>query len=104
MLLAVVAIAGKVLAGLTLPGRGTRRWTVGIGMIPRGEVGLIFASIGLQARVIHAPLYAALIFVVICTTFVTPPLLKLVSGRSGPDDGADTIGVAEAMQSLPSTL
>jgi Kef-type K+ transport system membrane component KefB len=77
-LLLLTAIAGKVLGGLIVPGRGVRRWTIGIGMIPRGEVGLIFAGIGLQRHVIGDALYAAIIFVVLCTTFLTPPLLKLL--------------------------
>lgn len=78
-LLVTTAIVGKVLGGLTVPCRGLNRWTVGVGMIPRGEVGLIFAGIGLKAHVIGDSLYAAIIFVVIVTTFVTPPLLKVVT-------------------------
>ncbi|HZP80998.1 MAG TPA: cation:proton antiporter [Chthonomonadaceae bacterium] len=86
-LLFVVALIGKVLGGLSVPGRGTKRWTVGIGMIPRGEVGLIFASIGLSKHVINDALYAAIILVVILTTFITPPLLKLAASRPGPKGG-----------------
>ena len=75
--LVAVAIIGKIAGGLTVPGRGLRRWTIGIGMIPRGEVGLIFAGVGLKAGIVDAALYADAVFVVLCTTLVTPPLLKL---------------------------
>jgi Kef-type K+ transport system membrane component KefB len=85
--LLAVAILGKIIGGLALPDRRTKRLAVGIGMIPRGEVGLIFASIGLQSKIINDALYAAIIFVVICTTFVTPPLLKIVVGRTGLKGG-----------------
>ncbi len=78
--LTVMAIVGKLLAGLGAP-RGTRL-AVAIGMIPRGEVGLIFASIGVGLtikgqRVVEPTTFAALVVMVIITTFVTPPLLKL---------------------------
>ena len=94
--LALVAVLGKILAGLSVPGKGLRRWTVGIGMIPRGEVGLIFASIGLSQHVIDDALYAAIIFVVVVTTFMTPPLLKWVAGRNVSKGG-------EHCASLPDT-
>ena len=50
---------------------------IGLGMLPRGEVGLIFATIGLQTGVLGDDLYAALLLVVLVTTLVTPPLLKV---------------------------
>ena len=49
---------------------------IGIGMIPRGEVGLIFATIGLQEGVLDNDLYAALLLVVLATTLAAPPLLR----------------------------
>jgi Kef-type K+ transport system membrane component KefB len=70
----VVAVAGKLVSGL--PVRGADRLAVGIGMIPRGEVGLIFASIGLTSGVLDATQYGALIAVVLGTTVITPPWLK----------------------------
>ena len=85
MVLTVVAIAAKLATGLAVYQRGVRRWPVGVGMIPRGEVGLIFAGIGLSAGVIPAGLYAALVVMVMLTTFVTPPWLKtLYRGAPGP--------------------
>ena len=56
----------------------------GSGMLPRGEVGLIFATIGLQNGVLGDDLYAALLLVVLVTTLVTPPLLKFRYRRSAP--------------------
>lgn len=85
-LLFIVAIIGKVVGGLTVPMRIAKRWTIGVGMIPRGEVGLIFASIGLSAKVIDSAMYAAIILVVILTTFITPPLLRSIAARSGADE------------------
>jgi Kef-type K+ transport system membrane component KefB len=76
--LTLVAIASKLLAGLAVYHPGTRRWPVGVGMVPRGEVGLIFAGAGLAAMVVAPDLYSALVVVVMITTFVAPAWLKLL--------------------------
>jgi Kef-type K+ transport system membrane component KefB len=76
MLITVVAVASKLAAGLAVYQRGVRRWPVAVGMVPRGEVGLIFAGVGLSAGVIAGDLYSALIVVVMATTFAAPPWLK----------------------------
>jgi Kef-type K+ transport system membrane component KefB len=81
LLLTAVAIASKLAAGLAVYQRGVRRWPVGVGMVPRGEVGLIFAGAGLSAGVIAGDLYSALVVVVMLTTFVAPPWLKLLYRR-----------------------
>jgi Kef-type K+ transport system membrane component KefB len=78
--LTVAAILGKQACALGVLDRATDRLAVGLGMIPRGEVGLIFASIGQQLVVGGAPVvsgdtFAALVVMVIVTTLVTPPLL-----------------------------
>jgi len=78
--LCVVAVAGKLVAGLGALGKGLDRLTIGIGMVPRGEVGLIFASIGagLHVRgeaVVDPSVFSAVVVMVIVTTMVTPPLL-----------------------------
>jgi Kef-type K+ transport system membrane component KefB len=72
-----VAIVMKLFAGLGVLRRGVNRLVVGIGMIPRGEVGLIFASIGLFRQIITSSQYSAILAMVVVTTFITPPLLKL---------------------------
>jgi Kef-type K+ transport system membrane component KefB len=80
-----IAIVSKLAAGLAVYQRGVRRWPVGVGMIPRGEVGLIFAGIGLSKGVIADSLYSALVIVVMLTTLATPPWLKaLYSGAASP--------------------
>ncbi len=73
--LGVVAVVGKVVAGRFASGAGDRL-LIGLGMIPRGEVGLIFAGLGLRTGVLNADLYGALILVVLVTTVMTPPLLR----------------------------
>ena len=79
-ILLVVAIAGKLVAAIGALGTRADRWLIGLGMLPRGEVGLIFATIGLQAGVLDDSLYAALLLVVLVTTLVTPQLLKMRFG------------------------
>jgi Kef-type K+ transport system membrane component KefB len=70
---------GKWACGLVTP-RGVSRVTVAVGMMPRGEVGLIFAGIGATLvlnghPVVSASTYAAAVFMVVVTTMATPPLL-----------------------------
>jgi Kef-type K+ transport system membrane component KefB len=75
--LTVVAIIGKLVAGLGIGRSGGDKLLIGIGMMPRGEVGLIFASIGLSKGVLDNELYGALLLMVLVTTLITPPLLRL---------------------------
>ena len=72
----VVAVAGKLIAAVGAFGSPGDKWLIGFGMIPRGEVGLIFATIGLQQGVLGRDLYAALLLVVLATTLLAPPLLR----------------------------
>jgi Kef-type K+ transport system membrane component KefB len=88
-LVTLVAIIGKQTCGLGVLERGVDRLAIGVGMIPRGEVSLIFAGLGssalLQGRpVLSQATFSALVLMVILTTFITPPLLKLVFERKGP--------------------
>jgi len=78
--LIIVAVIGKLVAGL---GAGTRlnRLAIGIGMMPRGEVGLVFASIGKSLGVVDSAMFSAIVLMVITTTLATPPLLTLVLGK-----------------------
>jgi Kef-type K+ transport system membrane component KefB len=82
MLLTAVAVVSKLSAGLAVYRRGIRRWPIGVGMVPRGEVGLIFAGSGLAAGVIAEDLYSALVAMVMLTTFVAPPWLKALYGAT----------------------
>jgi Kef-type K+ transport system membrane component KefB len=81
VLLTGLAVVSKLAAGLAVYVRGVRRWPVGVGMVPRGEVGLIFAGTGLAVGVIAADLYSALVVAVMLTTFVAPPWLKALYRR-----------------------
>lgn len=80
--LCVVAVIGKLAAAAGAFGTRTDKLLIGLGMIPRGEVGLIFASIGLANGVLNNNQYGALLIVVLFTTIVTPPLLRLRLGRA----------------------
>ena len=75
LLLLAVAILGKILAGVGAR-HGCNRLIVGFGMIPRGEVGLIFASLGKNLGVLSDELFSSIVVMVIVTTLITPPLLK----------------------------
>ena len=55
-------------------------------MIPRGEVGLIFAQVGLTTKLLSSGLYSAVAMMVLITTFVTPPILRRVLVQRPPDD------------------
>jgi len=81
VLLSTLAVASKLAAGLAVYQKGVRRWPVGVGMVPRGEVGLIFAGTGLAAGVIAQDLYSALVVVVMLTTFAAPPWLQALYRR-----------------------
>ncbi|HUS61379.1 MAG TPA: cation:proton antiporter, partial [Acidimicrobiales bacterium] len=72
-LLCVVAVAGKLVSGLAARGD---RLLVGLGMVPRGEVGLIFAGLGLSTGALDQDGYAAVLLVILATTMVAPPLLR----------------------------
>jgi len=84
--LTFAAIIGKQICGLGVLQKGIDRLAVGLGMIPRGEVGLIFASIGASLTLHGKPLvdsatYGAVVIMVIVTTLITPPLIKWRFGR-----------------------
>ena len=81
--LVVVGVVGKFLAGFAPWWFKGNRTLIGVAMIPRGEVGLIFAQMGLASGAIGADLFGALMLMVLVTTFVTPPLLGLVGRRGG---------------------
>ncbi len=71
--LTIAAIVGKFVSGFAA-GRGIRALPIGVGMIPCGEVGLVFASIGKSLDVINDELFSALVMMVIVTTLLTPPV------------------------------
>ncbi len=84
--LTVAAIVGKQACGLAVVTRGADRLAVGLGMIPRGEVGLIFANLGLGLtvhgeRIMDQGTFSAVVLMVMATTLVAPPALKWSIGR-----------------------
>ena len=84
----VVAIIGKVAAGWAVFGKQkTNHLVVGLGMLPRGEVGLIFLGLGTAAKLLSPGLEAAILLMVIGTTFLAPVLLRLVLKDKPPEDG-----------------
>ena len=70
----IVAVIGKIVAGFAC-GKGINKWVVGVGMIPRGEVGLIFANMGKSLGVMDDNIFSALVVVIMLTTLITPPVL-----------------------------
>lgn len=75
-LLIAAAVLGKFAAGYAIPWFRGRRDVIGVGMVPRGEVGLIFAQMGLSSGVFDARLFGAVTLMVMVTTFLAPPLLR----------------------------
>jgi Kef-type K+ transport system membrane component KefB len=86
LVLTIAAVIGKQVCGLGVMRRGLNRVAIGIGMVPRGEVGLIFANVGLGLvvageRIVSPAVYSAVVVMVMVTTLVTPPALKWAFGR-----------------------
>lgn len=79
----IVAIIGKVVTGYAVVGQpGLNRLAIGVGMVPRGEVGLVFAGVGSASGALSESLDAAIIVMVILTTFLAPPLLRWVFSKT----------------------
>ncbi|MGI0490424.1 cation:proton antiporter [Alkalinema pantanalense CENA528] len=82
--LVAVAIVGKLVTGWAVFGQpGINRLAIGVGMIPRGEVGLVFAGIGSASGILDKPLEVSIIIMVILTTFLAPPFLRVAFGNTG---------------------
>jgi Kef-type K+ transport system membrane component KefB len=99
-----VAVLGKV-AGCGIPARlcgfsSRQSIRVGIGMISRGEVGLIVAAYGLAHRMIGPDVFSAAVVVVLATTMMTPPLLRVAFGQARDR----TIAVEEAIAHAPDRI
>lgn len=76
----VVAVLSKVIAGYAA-GKGLNRLAIGVGMVPRGEVGLIFANIGKGLGIMDDAVFSAIVMVIMLTTLITPPILTAVFKR-----------------------
>lgn len=76
-ILFVIAVLSKVAAGYSVFWEDRlNKLAIGVGMIPRGEVGLIFAQLGLLAGILTQDVFSALLLMVMATTLITPPILK----------------------------
>ena len=100
VLVTLVAVATKLFGcGLGAVNLGIKRAAqVGMGMVPRGEVGIIVAQIGLSLAVIGPELYGVVLFMAVATTLIAPPFLKLLyrsepaaQGEIGPDDAGGIV-------------
>jgi Kef-type K+ transport system membrane component KefB len=99
VLLMAVAVVGKILGsglGARLTGFSNRdSLIVGVGMIPRGEVGLITASLGFAAGLVAPTVYVQVVILVLATTLVTPPLLKMAFSRGATEAATGKTGLGE---------
>ncbi|MFO7893076.1 MAG: cation:proton antiporter [Longimicrobiales bacterium] len=95
-ILLVIAIIGKLASGYTV-GWGKKKLNhaaIGVGMVPRGEVGLIFAQLGLTNGILSSEVFSAILIMVIFTTFIAPPLLKMIFKEGeGPGGKPETLPV-----------
>jgi Kef-type K+ transport system membrane component KefB len=99
ILLTLGAIIGKLAAGYAAFGRSMRKLVIGVGMVPRGEVGLIFAQLGLSAGVLTTGLYSSVALMVMITTLVVPPALRVLLTKHAREDGESALSdvVTEAI-------
>jgi Kef-type K+ transport system membrane component KefB len=91
-LLALIVLAAAVISKLVGCGLGAIQLgrkemiRIGCGMVPRGEVGMVVAQLGLSMAVIEKPVYAVVVFMAVATTIVAPALLNLAyAGEQGKD-------------------
>ena len=84
-LLSLIAIIGKLVSAAGAIGTSSDKLVIGFGMLPRGEVGLIFATIGLSVGALNDELYGSILVVVLLTTLIAPPLLRWRIGKSASD-------------------
>ena len=80
-MLTVVAVLSKMVSGVWAPGGFREKLSTGVAMVPRGEVGLIFAEVGKQSKIFDDPAYAAVVFVVALTTLLAPLAMRFVMAR-----------------------
>jgi len=85
--LVVAALVGKVLCGWCAVGSPADRVVLGLGMVPRGEVGLVFAGLGLREGILDAPQYGALLVTILVTALLGPLLLRRRLGRVRRQNG-----------------
>ncbi|MCC7306166.1 MAG: cation:proton antiporter, partial [Acidobacteria bacterium] len=89
LLLTLVAVVTKFIGcGIGAWGMKAREIAqIGVGMVPRGEVGIVVAQIGLGLGVISANFFAAVLFMAVATTLIAPPFIKILFAEDIDDDG-----------------
>lgn len=109
-ILIAVGIVGKFVAAYAPVNFRGNKPLIGVAMIPRGEVGLIFAQMGLATKAITPALFSAIALMVLVTTFLAPPLLVRVGGKPGraattPDDvGIDDLVAGDWSHATPRSV
>jgi len=83
--LLLAAIAGKIVGALFIKEPWAARWVIGLAMIPRGEVGLIFAELGRVSGIFNNEIYAGIVIVIALTTLLPPFIMKWFYGRYGAE-------------------
>lgn len=78
LLVTIAAVFGKIVAGIAAKGAFQEKLLVGVSMVPRGEVGLIFAATGKGLGVLSDDLFSVIIITIVATTLVVPPLLRIM--------------------------
>lgn len=78
LVVTLVAVFGKLVAGIAAKGAVSEKLLVGVSMVPRGEVGLIFAATGKGLGVLSDDLFSVIIITIVVTTLVVPPLLRVM--------------------------
>ena len=98
----LLAVTGKVVGcGLGALSLGKKSaLIVGVGMVPRGEVGIIVASLGQQAGVFSETIYAVIIAMSLLTSVIAPPVLKALLAGAPPEPGDDASRLAPAEEAL----
>ena len=104
LILSAVAIVAKIAAALGAIGSRGDKLTIGFGMLPRGEVGLIFASIGLSVGALSEEFYGSVLVVVLLTTLIAPPLLRWRLGKLAESVGDESIHTTRPLEGWVSTI
>lgn len=99
--ISIVAIFGKLIAGAAAKGSWREKMLVGMAMVPRGEVGLIFAATGKSLGVLSDELFSVIVLVVVITTFVALPLIKRFCYTLYPDKFAEEADKSPAPRGQP---
>jgi Kef-type K+ transport system membrane component KefB len=93
IVITVAAVVTKFVGcGLGAWGMSRREMAqIGVGMIPRGEVGIVVAQIGLGLGVISGHFFASVLFMAVATTLIAPPLIKLLYSEDRDKDGTEDV-------------